>query len=313
MLGSSRVVTTNTGVVCYDADFYPYGGERTVTDNCPSSNKYKFEGKERDDESGNDDFGARYYSWRFGRWLSADWSAVPAPVPYANFTNPQTLNLYAMVADDPETFADLDGHISQEAVCPAFESCASPAIQNRIDNEKTAAAQTAQDAAQQAQKQVTPQSLAAQVPAQVKAAIKASVDASNDPSAAAGDKTGGFHEEGGIWGTDTSGKAVPIPALPGQAADPRVEGGHIDETNSANPSLKNNLVSIQGKWHVHSSGSITDEKGIHSFTQGPSGMDFGNATFPINIVVGAGNKKVYFYNSSGVIGKPMKLKDFLGQ
>jgi len=34
-------------------------------------------------------------------------------------------------------------------------------------------------------------------------------------------------------------------------------------------------------------------------------------TFPINIVVGAGDKKVYFYNSSGVIGKPMKLKDFM--
>src|SRR5262249_3380859 len=27
-----------------------------------------------------------------------------------NLTNPQTLNLYAMVADNPETFADLDGH-----------------------------------------------------------------------------------------------------------------------------------------------------------------------------------------------------------
>ena len=108
-LGSSRVVTSNTGVVCYDADFYPYGGERTVTNSC-TQNNYKFEGKERDTETGNDDFGARYYSWRFGRWLSADWSTVPAPVPYANLTNPQTLNLYAMVSDDPETFADLDGH-----------------------------------------------------------------------------------------------------------------------------------------------------------------------------------------------------------
>src|SRR6202007_1465877 len=82
------------------------------------SNKYKFEGKERDPETastpggndGNDDFGARYYSNRFGRWLSADWSSVPAPVPYANLTNPQTLNLYSMVSDDPESFADLDGH-----------------------------------------------------------------------------------------------------------------------------------------------------------------------------------------------------------
>ena len=107
-LESSRIITTSDGVVCYDADFYPYGGERPYTNTCPQN--YKFEGKERDTETGNDDFGARYYSNRFGRWLSADWSAVPAPVPYANLTNPQTLNLYSMVADDPESFADLDGH-----------------------------------------------------------------------------------------------------------------------------------------------------------------------------------------------------------
>ncbi|MGO9641417.1 MAG: RHS repeat-associated core domain-containing protein [Candidatus Acidiferrales bacterium] len=118
-LGTSRIVTTNTGVVCYDADFYPYGGERPYINSC-TQNNYKFEGKERDVETsigpgntnGNDDFGARYYSNRFGRWLSADWSNVPVPVPYANLTNPQTLNLYAMVADDPESFADLDGHIA---------------------------------------------------------------------------------------------------------------------------------------------------------------------------------------------------------
>src|SRR6185437_15401732 len=71
---------------------------------------YQFEGKMRDAESGLDDFRARYYSSNLGRWLSADWSAVPVPVPYANLTNPQTLNLYAMVSDNPETFADLDGH-----------------------------------------------------------------------------------------------------------------------------------------------------------------------------------------------------------
>src|SRR6267142_2035281 len=108
-LGSSRIITTSDGVVCYDADFYPYGGERPYTNTCPQNN-YKFEGKERDAETGNDDFGARYYSNRFGRWLSADWSSVPVPVPYANLSNPQTLNLYAMVSDDPESSADLDGH-----------------------------------------------------------------------------------------------------------------------------------------------------------------------------------------------------------
>lgn len=121
LLGTSRVLTTSTGVVCYDADFYPYGGERSYTNTCPQN--YKFEGKERDTETGNDDFGARYYSNRFGRWLSADWSSVPVPVPYANLTNPQTLNLYSMVVDDPESFADLDGHIQQQSQGGAEGQC----------------------------------------------------------------------------------------------------------------------------------------------------------------------------------------------
>jgi RHS repeat-associated protein len=130
LLGTSRVIATNSGVVCYDADFYPFGGERTpYTNNCPSTNNYKFEGKERDAETGNDDFGARYYSNRFGRWLSADWSNVPVPVPYANLTNPQTLNLYSMVADDPESFADLDGHCGTGGFAGApstLQPCANP-------------------------------------------------------------------------------------------------------------------------------------------------------------------------------------------
>jgi RHS repeat-associated protein len=109
MLGSSRtIVQAGQTSPCYDSDFYPYGGERAITNTCAQN--YKFEGKERDTETGNVDFGARYYSSRLGRWLSADWSSVPAPVPYANLANPQTLNLYAMVSDNPESFADLDGH-----------------------------------------------------------------------------------------------------------------------------------------------------------------------------------------------------------
>jgi RHS repeat-associated protein len=111
--GMVEITANNaTETFCYDADFYPYGGEKVYTNTCPQN--YKFEGKERDAESGNDDFGARYYSSVYGRWLSPDWSSVPAPVPYANLNNPQTLNLYAMVSDNPETFADLDGHDCQD-------------------------------------------------------------------------------------------------------------------------------------------------------------------------------------------------------
>jgi RHS repeat-associated protein len=42
-----------------------------------------FTGKERDAESGNDYFGARYYSSALGRFMSPDWSAKVEPVPYA--------------------------------------------------------------------------------------------------------------------------------------------------------------------------------------------------------------------------------------
>jgi RHS repeat-associated protein len=83
----------------------------------PGSQNYKFTGKERDPETNNDDFDARYYSSAYGRFLSADWSSAPTPVPYANLTNPQTLNLYAMVSDNPESFADLNGHIAVHGEC----------------------------------------------------------------------------------------------------------------------------------------------------------------------------------------------------
>jgi RHS repeat-associated protein len=112
-VNNSRVIAEipsggSTATLCDDADFYPYGGEIDFTTSCTQN--YKFQGKERDVETGNDYFGARFYSSAYGRFLSPDWSSVPAPVPYANLTNPQTLNLYAFTSDNPESFADLDGH-----------------------------------------------------------------------------------------------------------------------------------------------------------------------------------------------------------
>src|ERR1700679_1536519 len=66
--------------------------------------------KERDTESGNDYFGARYYASSMGRWLSPDWSAKYEPVPYAKLDNPQSLNLYGYVLNNPLSHADPDGH-----------------------------------------------------------------------------------------------------------------------------------------------------------------------------------------------------------
>jgi RHS repeat-associated protein len=108
---------SNSAALCFDADFYPFGGEHDFTNTCAQN--YKFMGKERDPETNNDDFGARSYASAYGRFLSADWSSTPSPVPYANLTNPQTLNLYAIVSDNPESFADLDGHEQQIAQAAA--------------------------------------------------------------------------------------------------------------------------------------------------------------------------------------------------
>ena len=72
--------------------------------------KHHFTGKERDTESGNDYFGARYYASSMGRFLSPDWSAKYEPVPYAKLDDPQTLNLYAYVRNNPLSRVDVDGH-----------------------------------------------------------------------------------------------------------------------------------------------------------------------------------------------------------
>ncbi len=108
-LGSSRVITDSSGNLCYDADFYPFGGERAYATAC--SQNYKFTGKERDPESGLDNFGARYNSSQMGRFISPDPkrdSAIAA--------NPQTLNRYAYALDSPMRYVDAAG----ECVSPAL-------------------------------------------------------------------------------------------------------------------------------------------------------------------------------------------------
>src|SRR5271169_5448286 len=75
-----------------------------------------FTGKERDSESGNDYFGARYYASSMGRFMSPDWAAKEDPVPYATFDDPQSLNLYSYVRNNPLTRADADGHCPDACV-----------------------------------------------------------------------------------------------------------------------------------------------------------------------------------------------------
>jgi RHS repeat-associated protein len=55
-------------------------------------------------------FGARYYDPALGRFMTPDWSDAPDPVPYADLSDPQSLNLYAYTENNPVTATDPDGH-----------------------------------------------------------------------------------------------------------------------------------------------------------------------------------------------------------
>jgi RHS repeat-associated protein len=103
-LGTARVVANSSGTVLDDSDFYPFGGERIVTSS--SGNAYKFTGKERDAESNLDNFGARYDSSSFGRFMSPDPS-----MDSVKLGNPQSWNRYAYTINNPLRFIDPDGEL----------------------------------------------------------------------------------------------------------------------------------------------------------------------------------------------------------
>jgi RHS repeat-associated protein len=79
-LGTERVRSDMTGAACETVTSLIFGDGQSVSGGCGDPSTRHFTGKQRDDESGLDDFGARYYSSQLGRFVSADWSAVPDKV-----------------------------------------------------------------------------------------------------------------------------------------------------------------------------------------------------------------------------------------
>jgi RHS repeat-associated protein len=137
-LGSTRLETNSSGVQTQCSDYLPFGeeipsgttyGNRTTCFGV-NDNKIKFTGKERDTETGLDYFLARYYSGAQGRFLSPDEfkGGIVDPftgqdietntaLPYADITDPQTLNKYAYVRNNPLRYTDPDGHCTDPLTC----------------------------------------------------------------------------------------------------------------------------------------------------------------------------------------------------
>ena len=119
-LGSTRLVTAEDQSVLSRHDYLPFGEEIGAAlgnrDQAAGVSGYtasrtdgpaqKFTGKERDNESGLDYFGARYFSGAGGRFTSAD-----APFADQGGADPQSWNLYTYTRNNPLKYVDPDGRV----------------------------------------------------------------------------------------------------------------------------------------------------------------------------------------------------------
>jgi RHS repeat-associated protein len=117
-LGTERLRTTYAGVTCETIASLPFGDGLATTGSCYHPSALHFTGKERDAESGLDNFGARFDASSMGRFMSPDpQNAGASP------EEPQSWNGYAYAGNNSLNFTDPDG--LNYLVCGANgENCA---------------------------------------------------------------------------------------------------------------------------------------------------------------------------------------------
>ncbi len=96
-LGNTRIVYNSAGAVLQQTDYYPFGLGIARYQAVP--NKYKYNGREKQEELGQYDYGARFYDPVIGRWHVVDPLAYKYP----------SLSPYCFVANNPIRYIDPDG------------------------------------------------------------------------------------------------------------------------------------------------------------------------------------------------------------
>ncbi len=131
-LGTERARTDVYGNLCGTATSQPFG-DNAVSGGCFSMSHNFFTGKERDSESGNDYFGARYYASSMGRFLSPD--------PLLNSgrpENPQTWNRYSYALNSPLIVTDPIGLYNLVNTCASDAKKCNKAFAQNAKNLKNA-------------------------------------------------------------------------------------------------------------------------------------------------------------------------------
>jgi RHS repeat-associated protein len=110
-LGSPRVNTDASGTVTARHDYHPFGEEVSRTGYGSDTVRQQFTGYERDSESELDFAQARYYNATHGRFTTTD----PILMEPKRAFDPQRMNLYAYVRNNPLLLVDPTGQIIDDS------------------------------------------------------------------------------------------------------------------------------------------------------------------------------------------------------
>ena len=122
-LGSATLITDDYAQIAEQIAYLPYG-EDWIDMRHYFGSAYKFNGKEKDDETGYSYYGARYYTDRLSIWLSVD----PLADKYPH------LSPYAYCADNPVMRIDPDGRADTESYTDLYNMSGKKIGTDGIDN-----------------------------------------------------------------------------------------------------------------------------------------------------------------------------------
>ena len=126
-LTGGGVDTDDAGNIVSVLDYFPYGDVRLEENSSGYENDYKFTGKEKDEDTGLYYYEARYYDSSIGRFVGKDpWQG--------DFTDPQSLNKYSYVRNNPLKYVDPTGEFFHIAIGGAVGAIIGVVVQGLSDS-----------------------------------------------------------------------------------------------------------------------------------------------------------------------------------